>query len=177
MPLSTQIANTLYDGSYAIIDGIELDTNIGAEVDSVRPIANNTGYVNIVWSARFVLSPTGLARGYYDSKLSKGLPCLGWYEVRYGVTVMGRYPIDALSVGTPKITGVYDGATVNSPGDTYVVGNGATLVSVNIGSDRPYRGDTLVYYVEPGISGTLYVAVNTGFIDNLTDANKYIIHP
>ena len=177
MPLTTQIANTLYDGSYLLTGGQEVSVNIGLEVDAVRAIANNTGYVNIAWSARFVLSPTGLARGYYDSRLSKGLPCLGWYEIRYGLTVMNRCPIDALSLGTPKVTGVSDGATVNSPGDTYVVGNGATLVSVNIGSDRPYRGDTLAYYIEPGISGTLYLAVNTGFIDNLTDTNKYIIHP
>lgn len=177
MPLLQQIANTLYDGSYTLSTDNESQINVGLEVDAVRAIPSTTGFVNIAWSARFVLTPTAVVRGYYDTMLSKGIPALGWYEIRYGVTTMSRHPIDAFSVGTPKVTGVSDGATVNSPGDTYVVGNGANLVSVNIGSDRPYRGDVLRYYIEPGVTGTLYLAVNTGFVDNLTDTNKYIIHP
>ena len=177
MPLLQQIANTLYDGSYTVVANEEVQINVGAEVDAIRSIAPNTGYVNLAWSARFSLTPINQVRGYYDSRLSRGIACLGWYEIRYGLTTMQRYAIDAYQTGTPKVTGVYDGATVNSPGDTYVVGNGATVVSVNIGSDRPYRGDTLRYFVEPGVTGTIFLAVNTGFIDNLTDANKYIIHP
>lgn len=177
MALLAQIANNLYDGSYTVVAGQEAEINVGAEIDAIRPIPNNTGYVNLAWSARFSLTPINQVRGYYDSRLSRGIACLGWYEIRYGLTTMERYAIDAFQTGTPKVTGVYDGATINSPGDTYVVGNGANLISVNIGSDRPYRGDTLRWFIEPGVTGTIFLAVNTGFVDNLSNTNKYIIHP
>lgn len=176
MPLSQQIANLLYSGSYSLNIDNETELNVGIEVDAVRAIAAN-GYVNLSWSARFALSAATLVRGRYDSFMSKGLPALGWYEICYGLTVMSRYPIDDFIVGTPKVTGVYDGSTLNSPGSTYVAGNGATVSSVNIGSDRPYRGDVIRYYLAPGVTGTLFLAVNTGFVDNPTDSNKYIIHP
>ena len=176
MALSVQIANTIYDGSYALPGGSIQQIDVGVEVNAVRPVTSN-GYVNLVWSASFVINSPDRYTAYWDSRIRKGLLAVGWYEVLYGTTVMFRRAIDDFQVGTEKITGVYDGFTTNRPGDTYVKGNGATLVSVNIGSDRPYRGDVLRYYIKPGMSGTIYLAVNTGFIDNLTDANKYIIHP
>lgn len=177
MPLTQQIANTVYDGSYTVVGGSIGVINVGDEVDAVRPIVNNNGYVNLVWSGSFVISNPFNAPGWYDSKLLKGLFQLGWYEIMYGITPMSRHAIDSLSVGTPKINGVSDGATIIRPGDTFVVGNGATLVSVNIASDRPYRGDAIRYFLPRGVQATFYLAVNTGFVDNASGTNKYIIHP
>lgn len=176
MPLTTQIANFLYDGAYTIAADSEAQVDVGVEVDAVRAIAVN-GYVNLVWSARFVLGTLNPARAWYDSRSSRAVPALGWYEIRYGLTPLQKFPLDDLRVATPKVTGVYDGATLNAPGSTYVVGGGATIQAVNIASDRPYRGDTLRWYVEPGVSGTLFLAVTTGFIDNAGNTNRYIIHP
>lgn len=177
MPLSQQIANTVYDGSYSIVGGSIGTINVGNEVAAVRPIVPNNGYVSLVWSASFVISNPFNAPGWYDSKLLKGLFQLGWYEIMYGITPMSRHPIDALAVGTQKINGVSNGVTLIRPGNTFVVGNGATLVSVNIAGDRPYRGDAIRYFLPRGVQATLYLAVNTGFVDNATGTNKYIIHP
>ena len=176
MALTQQISGILYSGSYSLNIDNETELNVGIELDAVRAVATN-GYVNFTWSARFALAADSLVRGHYDPFLSKGLPALGWYEIGYGLSVLSRHAIDDFITATPKVTGVYDGSTINSPGTTYVVGNGATISSVNIGSDRPYRGDVLRYYLTPGVTGTLFLAVNTGYVDNLTDSNKYIIHP
>lgn len=181
MPLTQQIANTLYDGSFTIVGGDIGSVHVGQEVVAVRPLptAPIRGYVNLIWSASFLITPGSLnpVPGYWNELEGAAEPSLGWYEIRYDATVMERYPIKTFSLGTPKVTGVWDGVTTNRPGDTYVVGNGATLVSVNIGSDRPFRGNLIRYYIRPGLNGTLYLAVNTGFTDNLSDTNKYIIHP
>ena len=176
MPLSVAVPNLLYDGAYTIVANNEAQIDVGVEIDAVRSIAVN-GYVNLVWSARFVLNTLNPARAWYDSRSSRAVPALGWYEIRYGLCPIQKFALDDLIVGTPKVTGVYDGATLNAPGSTYVVGGGATIQAVNIASDRPYRGDTLRWYVEANVSGTLFLAVTTGFVDNGSNTNRYIIHP
>lgn len=176
MPLLQQIANTLYDGSYTVVGGDIAQINIGDEVNAVRPISN-IGYVSLVWSGSFVVTNTFDAPGWWDGSLGKSLWALGWYEILYGVTVMSRHPIDDIAVGTPKVNGVSDGASTVRPGDTFVAGSGATISSVNIASDRPYRGDAIRYFIPRGCSAIFYLAVNTGFVDNAGNTNRYIIHP
>lgn len=177
MPLSQQLANLVYDGSYTAVSDSVQEINVGIEVNAVRPVIIQFGYVNFVWSASFVLNALNPQPAYYDPEFRRARMSLGWYEIRYGLTPMSIHPIDGLAVGTPKVTGVYDGAVTVRPGNTFVVGNGATLNSINIASDRPYRGDTLRYYLKPGVTGTIYLAVTTGYVDNASGTQKYIIHP
>lgn len=176
MALVQQIANTLYDGTYPFSDfGV---ISFADELNAVRPIPATTGYVSFSWSARFVVD-NGLSYddSFYDYALHKGIMCYGYYEIRCGLTPIARFPIDSKRVGTPKVNGIGFNTGSLEPGQTYVKGNGTNLVSVNNASDRPYRGDTLYYEFADGVEGTIYVAVNTGFVDNLADTNKYIIHP
>lgn len=176
MSLIQQIANTLYDGTYPITPSGEI--SFADELNAVRPIPVTTGYVSFAWSARFVIDDgLGYDDSFYDYVTHRGVMCYGYYEIRGGLTPISRFPIDSKRVGTPKVNGIGLNTGGLEPGQTYVKGSGATVVSVNNAADRPYRGDTLYYEFADGVTGTIYVAVNTGFVDNLSNANKYIIHP
>ena len=134
------------------------------------------GYINFTCTASFVFAEEKYW-SWYDEKSLCPNAVLGYYEIRYGLTKMHFGVLDRDRVGLPKFTGVADGFTTPNPGDTYVVGNGANVISVNIGSDRPFRGDTIYYRIRPGISGTLRVSVTTQLVNNSANTNRYIINP
>lgn len=177
MPLFTQIANRLYDGSYSVIGGIESEIDIGAEVNAIRPVGIR-GYADIVWSASFLLTTSATSvDGRYDPSMNKATPDIGWYQICYSNVIMQTVPINEFRLGLPKVTGYTRGAATSYPGDTEVAGNGSPPTLVNIGSDRPIRGNVLKWYTVPDVSGTLVVSVVTNFLDNLSDTAQYIINP
>lgn len=177
MALATLISNRLYDGTYPVFADQEAEVDIGAEVDAVRPISL-VGYADIIWTGSFILTTSeSSVSGFYDRRTHKMTADIGWYEIRYLNVVMERRPIDGLRVGLPKVTGASKSASVSYPGDTWVAGNGSPTTLVNIGSDRPYRGDTLRWYIRPNVSGFLALSVVTNFVDNVGDTGRWIINP
>lgn len=176
MVWSAQINGTLYDGSFTLTG--EGTFNVAAEMSSliVFPPSPGRGYLNFVFGASFLMD-TDDVPGDYDPRTFCVTGRYGHYEIRYGSYTMSRFPLDMRRVASPKVTGLTDGTTVNVPGDTYVVGNGTNVVGINIGSDRPFRGDAIYYQIRPGVTCTLKIAVNCQLVDNTANTNKYIINP
>lgn len=176
MALETLFANFVYHGDYQV-EG-EGKISVPAEIHAVRPIAVTTGYVSFVWSAKFFIQ--GLQNcqdGYYDENLHKPISNFGWYEVRQGDDPIMRFKLDAETLATPKVNGIAVGPNSLIACEIYTQGSGGTTVSVNNASDRPYRGDTLYYCLNPLVSASVCVAINTGFVDNAGNTNRYLIHP
>lgn len=147
--------------------------NVPLEVNKVRLIPPNRGYVDVVWSAGFRIQDPEQHDYLWDERYQRPRGRFGSYQICVGDHVIIDEPIYTRSQGTPKITGAGNGVTVARPGDSYVVGNGSTIQVVNIGSDRPHRGDTLKYTLASGVSALITIAVVTFFNDNLTDTNQY----
>jgi len=150
---------------------VNLQEEISQYLVTIPPLPGR-GYSNFTCTGSF-LALIDASTGWYDEANLCVNEVYGYTEIRYGSYMMWFSPINRKRLGLPKFTGATDYFASPVPGNVTVVGNGATLVAVNVGSDRPYRGDTIYYNLIPGVTFNLTVALSVQSVINTSNTNKY----